>query len=141
MAVKYISNTAVFKTGSAGAEPGTTIAQFESGEINLGTINMVDTTGLSDATKTMAPGTKEPIRITGTLRFDPGDNDHDSIVDAMLAKTLISAGIYYPNNATTEVYSDGYITEFSTPFAVDGALNASFTFQGTGAPTYTQTPV
>lgn len=140
MATAVVANNTVFKIGTAGAEPATSVALTESVEIDLGSTNMVPTTVLGDGTKTQLPGTNEPITLTGTLVFDPGDTGHDTIVDAKLGKTKVSAGLYYPNTGATEVYSDGWFTEFSTPAVVDGALKASFTFVGTGAPTYTQAP-
>jgi hypothetical protein len=140
MPTPYVANNTILKIGTAGIEPATAVGLVETVEIDIGATNMVEISPLGAATKSKLPGTNEPITLTGTLIFDPGDANHDTIVDAKLNKTLVSAGLYFPNTDATEVYSDGYFTDLSSPAVVDGSLKASFTFQGTGAPTYTQVP-
>jgi len=140
MAVKHVANDTVLKYGTAAAEPSTVLDNVKSISPNFGDTNLVGTTALGDGTKSVGAGTNEPMSIEFAMLFDPGDSGHDAIVDAKLAKTLISMGVFYPNTGNTETYSDGFITAISTPIEIDGDLVVNCTFSGSGAPTYTQAP-
>lgn len=135
---RYAANGTILKIGTAGVEPATAVGDVETGEVDFGSTNMIPTVALGDSTGSMLPGTNDPIRVTGTIFLDPGSTVHDTLVDAKLGKTKISFGLYFPDTGAANIWSDGYVSEFSSPSVVDGALKASFTIQGTGAPTYTQ---
>lgn len=134
---KFPAAGALFKTGTAGGAPATTIGQIISGDVDFGSLNMIDSTVTTDGTKTNLAGTFEPMSINVTVMWDPAEAGAAAAMTAYLAKTLVSAGITFPDTGAAVVYSDGYWSNISSPVAVDGKMEATFAFKGSGARTFT----
>lgn len=121
---------------------GATIAglgQVVSGNIDFGATNLVDTTTVTDERKLNLPGTMEPLSFDATVQWDPTNAaGQATAMAAYLNKTKVTgATITWPDTGTASVSSDGYWTNVTAPISVDGAMQATFSFKGTGAPTFT----
>jgi len=138
---KFNAAGSLIKTGTAGGAPATTIGQVISGSVDFGSLNLVDSTTTGDGRKTSIPGTFEPMGIDVTVQWDPAETGAASAMTSYLAKTLVSAGLTFSNTDASTAISDGYWTNVTAPIAVDDRLQATFTFQGSGAITYTAAPV
>lgn len=124
--------------GTAGGAPATTIGQVRSSDIDWGARNMVDSTTSTETTKTNLAGTKEPLSGSVTVAFDGSETGFAAAATAWAAGTLISFGFTYSDAGAAVIYSDGYVTNITTPGAgVDTLSEATITFMGSGAPTYT----
>lgn len=134
---KFPAQGTLFKTGAAGSAPATTIGQVISGDVDFGSVNMIDSTVTSDATKTNLAGTFEPMSINVTVQWDPAEAGAAAVMTAYLAKTLVSAGLTFPDTGAAVVFSDGFWTNVTAPVAIDDKMQASFTFMGSGARTFT----
>jgi hypothetical protein len=114
-----------FLTGSAGGAPSTAIAQVRDGDVSLGEVSMVETTTITDGTKTMTAGSRDTMGGTITIVWDPGIATHATLMTSYLAKTLLSIGFKLRDNATSPAdvkffHGDGYITNISAPIASNG---------------------
>jgi hypothetical protein len=134
---KFSAAGTLFKTGTAGGAPATTIGQVISGDVDFGSLNMIDTTVTTDGTKTNLAGTFEPMSVNVTVVWDPAETGAAAAMTAYLAKTLVSAGLTFPDTGAAVVFSDGYWTNVTAPVAIDDKMQASFTFMGSGARTFT----
>lgn len=137
---KFNAAASLIQTGSAGGAPATTIGQVVSGSVDFGSLNLVDSTTTDEGRKTNLPGTFEPLSIDVTVQWDPAEAGAAAAMTAYLAKTLVSAGLTLSNTAASTIVSDGYWTNVTAPVAIDDRLQASFTFQGSGAITYVAAP-
>jgi hypothetical protein len=130
---------AQFLFGSAAGIPSTPFGQVVSGSIDLGEVNMVDTTTITDGTKTMVAGTRESISGSVTLVWDPAESSHAALMTKYLAKTLGSIGFKLRTSSASPTdivhyYSDAYITNISAPIgsnAGDSAMECTMSFKGT----------
>lgn len=119
-----------FLTGAAGAAPATAVAQVREGNVDLGEVSMVDTTTVTDATKTQVAGIRESMAGTVTLVWDPASATHATLMAAYLAKTLIGIGFNLRDNASptpatvVKYYGDGFVTNISAPIASSGGNGA-----------------
>jgi len=114
-----------FLIGIAGGAPGTVIAQVRDGDVSLGEISMIETTTITDGTKTMTAGVRDTMSGSITLVWDPAAATHATLMTAYLGKTLKSIGFKLRDNATSPAdvvlyYGDGYITNISAPIASNG---------------------
>ena len=112
------------------------------GNIDFGSLNLVETTCTSDETKTYEPGTFEAASGSVTI------NDTTALTDWLTAFGTDTYGT--PNIPTTKTilftWADtgaatisvtGYITNVTLPSGIDASFTASFNFKGTGAITFT----
>jgi hypothetical protein len=110
----------------------------ESGDIDFGELNMVETTCSTDKTRTFVPGTFEnatgsvTINDTGALAdwLDDFGDDSDLPAPVTIVFTWPDAG-----NALVSVLAN--ITNVSLPVGVDQAATITFTFTGTAGITFT----
>ena len=134
---KTTTSAILFKIGTAGGAPATTIGQVRSSDIDWGAINMVDSTVATDGTKTNLPGTKEPLSGSVTVAFDGAEAGMAAAATAWTGKTLISFGVTYADAGAAAIYSDGYVTNISGPGAgVDTLSEVTITLMGSGTATY-----
>jgi hypothetical protein len=134
--MKFSAKGSIIKTGTKDSAPSTEIGQVESGEVDLGGLNLTDVTTLEDLRKNYVPGTHEAMTMNVTLTWDPALTGHAAAMTAYLAKTQVSAGITYSDAGAAVVYSNGFWSNVSTPVAVDGKLSATFNFKGSGELTF-----
>ncbi len=135
---KTTTSAIVFKIGTAGGAPATTVGQVRSSDIDFGSLNLVDSTTSTDGTKTNLAGTFEPLSGTVTVAFDGAEAGIAACITAYLAKTLISFGVTYADAGLAVVYSDGFVTNVSGPAAgVDTLSEVTITLMGSGARSYT----
>lgn len=120
---KFNVKDSQFLVGTAGGAPATNIAQVRDGDVSLGEVSMVETTTITDGTKTMTAGVRETMGGTITLVWDPAVATHATLMTNYLAKTLTAIGFKLRNNTPSDVkfyYGDGYITNISAPIASGG---------------------
>jgi len=134
---KFTLKNSTIKIGTAGGAPSTALGQVISGTVTWGARNMVDMTTVDEDTETNAAGNKAPLSFSVTVAFDPAATaPHDTCADAWEAGTLISAGAYFRDGAAAgskpSIYSDGTWTNVSTPISVNGRMEATYEFMGTG---------
>jgi len=130
-----------FLYGTAMAAPALVFGQVRDGSVDLGERSMVDTTTITDGTKTSVAGVRESMSGTVTVVWDPAETSHAALMTKYLAKTLGSLGFKLFTTASTPVlikhiYGDGYITNISAPIASnagDAAMECTFSFKLTGA--------
>lgn len=128
----------LFKIGTAGGSPGTTIGQVRASDIDWGSLNLVDSTTSTEGTKTNLAGTKEPLSGSVTVAFDGAEAGIAAAASAWAAKTLISFGVTYADAGSAVIYSDGFVTNISGPAAgVDTLSEVTITLMGSGPATYT----
>jgi hypothetical protein len=114
-----------FLTGTAGGAPASVIAQVRDGDVSLGEVSMIETTTITDGTKTMTAGSRDTMGGSITLVWDPAATTHAALMTAYLAKTLLAIGFKLRDNASTPAdvksfYGNGYITNISAPIASNG---------------------
>jgi hypothetical protein len=137
---KFTLKGSTIKIGAAAGAPATVIGQVVSGTCTYGARNMVDMTTVEEDTETNAAGNKAPLNFSVTVALDPGGvAAHDTVIDAWAAGTLVSAGAFFRDGAASgtkpSIYSDGTWTNVTAPISVNGRMEATFEFMGTGAPT------
>jgi hypothetical protein len=108
------------------------------GNIDFGSLNLVETTCTSDETKTYEPGTFEAASGSVTV------NDTTALTDWL---TAYGTGTTLPSTTTilftwadtgaATISVTGYITNVTLPSGIDASFTASFNFKGTGAITFT----
>ena len=108
------------------------------GNIDFGSLNLVETTCTSDETKTYEPGTFEAASGSVTV------NDTTALTDWLAA---YGTGTALPSTTTilftwadtgaATISVTGYITNVTLPSGIDTSFTASFNFKGTGAITFT----
>lgn len=131
---------AQFLYGTAAGVPATVFGQVASGSVDLGEVNLVDTTTITDGTKTSTPGTRDSMSGSVTLVWDPAESSHAALMTKYLAKTLGSIGFKLRTTAASPTdivhyYGDGYITNISAPIASnagDSAMECTMNFKLTG---------
>lgn len=127
-----------FLIGTAGGAPATVAAQVRDGDVTLGEVSMVETTTITDATKTMTAGVRDTMGGTITLVWDPAVATHATLMTNYLAKTLMAIGFKLRDNTPSDVkfwYGDGYITNISAPIASNGGdavMECTVTFKLAG---------
>lgn len=127
-----------FLIGTAGGAPATVAAQVRDGDVSLGEVSMVETTTITDATKTMTAGVRDTMGGTITLVWDPAVATHATLMTNYLAKTLMAIGFKLRDNTPADVkfwYGDGYITNISAPIASNGGdavMECTVTFKLAG---------
>ena len=125
-------------TGVAGANPAVVLAQVKDGNVELGELSMVDTTTMTDSTKTQVAGVRDSMGGSVTVVWDPGAATHATLMTSYLAKTKIALGFDLRTNAPASIvkyYGDGYVTNCSAPIAVsggNGAMECTFNFKLSG---------
>jgi len=109
----------------------------ESGDVNFGELNLVETTCSSDKTKTYTAGTfnnasgSVTINETGSLSSWLTTFGTDSAIPS--AVTIVFS---WPDSGTAAALTfTGYITDVSFPVGVDQAATATFNFTGSQAVT------
>lgn len=122
---KFNVKNAQFLTGTVGGAPSTEIAQVRDGDVTLGEMSMVETTTITDGTKTMTAGVRETMGGTITIVWDPSIATHTSLMTTYLAKTAISISFKLRDAAASPAtlnhwYGDGFITNISAPIASRG---------------------
>jgi len=138
---KFNVKNSQFLTGTVGGAPTTEIAQVRDGDVTLGEVSMVETTTLTDGTKTMTAGVRETMGGTITIVWDPAIATHATLMTAYLAKTAISIGFKLRDTAASPAtikhwYGDGFITNLSAPIASSGGnavMECTVTFKLKGA--------
>ena len=119
-----------------------TIAGFggcvESGDIDFGELNLVETTCSSDYTKTYEAGTfnaaSGSITITSTDDFSDLVAEFGDGATNPTAQTII---FIWPDSGSANISLDGYITNISIPVGVDQGFTATISFTGSAAITFT----
>jgi len=132
---------AQFLHGSSGGAPSSVFGQVASGSVDLGEVSMVDTTTITDGTKTSVAGTRESMSGSVTLVWDPAETSHAALMTKYLAKTLGSIGFKLRTTAASPTdivhyYADAFITNISAPIASnagDSAMECTMNFKATGA--------
>lgn len=115
-----------FLIGSAGGAPATVVAQVRDGDVTLGEVSMIETTTITDGTKTMTAGVRDTMGGTITLVWDPAVATHATLMTNYLAKTLMAIGFKLRDNTPVTPgdvkfwYGDGYTTNISAPIASNG---------------------
>jgi hypothetical protein len=112
---------------------GATSGCVESGNIDFGELNMVDTTCSTDETKTYVPGTFEGASGSITI------ND-DTLLTAFEAAYNKAVGDDPETTDITFTWSDdvasvtvtGFVTNLSYTAGVDQSMSVTATFTGTG---------
>lgn len=136
--MKFNVKDSQFLVGTAGGAPATVIAQVRDGDVTLGEVSMVETTTITDGTKTMTAGVRETMGGTITLVWDPAVATHATLMSNYLAKTLTAVGFKLRDNTPADVrfyYGDGYITNISAPIASGGGnatMECTVTFKLAG---------
>ena len=139
--MKFNVKNAQFLTGAAAGVPSTEIAQVRDGDVTLGELSMVETTTITDATKTMTSGVRETMGGTITIVWDPAAATHSTLMTSYLAKTVLSIGFKLRDTAASPAtikhwYGDGFITNLSAPIASGGGnavMECTVTFKLKGA--------
>lgn len=141
MPAKVSAAGSLFKIGTAGGSPATTIGQVRSGTIDLPDLGEVDvTTASSDANASneWVPGTFGNLEANVTVAFDGSETGMAAVMTAYTAKTKISFGFIASDAGQATVYSDGYVKSVKgLNGAPNAALEATISLKGTGAFTYT----
>jgi hypothetical protein len=132
-----IGNGVTIFIGTAALAPTTPLTQVTDISPDLGATNMVDTTTISDGTKTVAPGTHEGAEFGFTLNFDPSETSHATLLTNKAAKTRMSFGITTPDTGAAVFWANGYITTLTLSGGVDSVLSASVSFKADSAYTFT----
>ena len=117
--------------------PSTALGQVVSGDCDFGEMNLVDVTVVTDTRKEVLPGTHETLKINATVQWDPALTGHGAAMTAYLAQNLVSVGIVFPDTGAAKVVANGYWTNVTAPVSVDGAMQATFAFVGTGPIAFT----
>ena len=80
--------------GTVGAPgtPSTVFGQVKDGSVDLGEVNLIDTTTMTDGTKTVTAGTRDSMSGNVTLIWDPAETSHAALMTKYLAKTPGSLG-------------------------------------------------
>lgn len=136
---KFNASGSTLLWGTAESAPATVVGQVISGDVDFGPLNIVEATVLGEGRKTGLAGTFEPLKINATVQWDPVTTtvNQDDILTDFLAKTVVSVGVKFGNSDATFIWGDGNWTNVTAPFAVDDRMQATFSFQSTGAVTYT----
>lgn len=127
-----------FLIGASGGAPATVAAQVKDGNVELGEVSMVDTTTITDGTKTQVAGVRDSMSGSVTLVWDPAVATHATLMTNYLAKTLTAIGFALRDNTPASIvtyYGDGYVTNISAPIAVsggNGAMECSINFKLSG---------
>jgi len=131
---------AQFLYGSAAGVPATVFGQVADGSVDLGDVNLIDTTTITDGTKTKVGGTREAMSGTVKVIWDPAESSHAALMTKYLAKTKGSIGFKLRDTAGTPAdivhyYGDAFITNISAPIgsnAGDAAMECTLSFKLTG---------
>jgi len=131
---------AQFLYGTAGGAPASVFGQVRDGSVDLGEWSMVETTTVTDGTKTMVPGVRESMTGSVTLVWDPAESSHAALMTNYLAKTKTAIGFKLRTSATSPVdikffYGDAFITNISAPIASnagDATMECTLNFKLTG---------
>lgn len=138
---KFNVKDSQFLIGASGGAPATVVAQVRDGNVDLGEVSMVETTTITDATKTMTAGVRDSMSGSVTLVWDPAVATHATLMTNYLAKTLTAIGFKLRDNAPSDKkfwYGDGYITNISAPIASNGGdavMECTVNFKLSGAHT------
>jgi len=128
----------LFKIGTAGGSPATTIGQVQSGTLDFPDLNEVTLTDITDAAEVWAAGTMGNLEANVTVFFDGSETGQAAVMTAYAAKTKISFGFVAADAGAATVYSDGYVKSVK---GLNGGVNtglvATIHLKGTGAFTYT----
>lgn len=110
----------------------------ESGDIDFGELNLVETTCTTDRVKTYESGTFNAASGSVTI------NDNSNLIDWLAvygdgtaqpsAVTILFA---WPDTGAATASVSGYITNVSFPVGVDQSFSATFSFTGTGSLSFT----
>ena len=110
----------------------------ESGDIDFGELNLVETTCSTDRVKTYEPGTFNAASGSVTI------NDTSNLIDWLgeygdgtAQPAAVTILFTWPDTGSAAASVDGYITNVSFPVGVDQSFSATFSFTGTGALTFT----
>ena len=114
---------------------GGTSSCVESGDVDLGELNLVETTCSSDKTKTYTAGTFNNASGSVTI------NDTTALAQWLSAygtdtavPTAVEIIFTWPDAATDSALTfTGYITDVSIPVGVDQAATITFNFTGSQA--------
>jgi len=115
---------------------GGTSSCVESGDVDFGELNLVETTCSSDKTKTYEAGTFNSASGSVTINSDTAlgawltafGKDSDPTLPPAVA---IVFG--WPDTGTATLTFNGYITDVSLPVGVDQAATITFNFTGSQA--------
>jgi hypothetical protein len=120
---KFNVKDSQFLIGAAAGTPATVAAQVKSGDVSLGEVSMVDTTTITDGTKTSVAGVRDTMGGSITIVWDPALATHATLMTNYLAKTAMSLGFKLRDTTPTDkkfFYGDGFITNISAPIASGG---------------------
>lgn len=116
---------------------GGNVAQVRSSDIDLGEVSMVETTTISDGTKTMSAGLRDTMGGTVTVVWDPAL--HATAMSAYMNKTSVAIAVTYAGipssggTTPTTLFSrsgQGFITNISAPIGgADAVMECTFSFK------------
>lgn len=118
---------------------GGTSSCVESGDVDFGELNLVETTCSSDKTKTYEAGTFNSASGSVTINSDTAlagwlttfGKDVEAVATLPPAVTIVFA---WPDSATPAALTfTGYVTDVSLPVGVDQAATITFNFTGSQA--------
>lgn len=136
---KFTVKGTLFKHGTAGSAPTTTVTQNGNLSAELGEREMVDVTtnDSPSGVREFAANFLNSANMTQEFLYDPDNVNHEALRAAHAGGTKISFGFTLPNTGAAIFYADGYVTNFSLPLDMTSALMANFAFKATGPYTFT----
>jgi hypothetical protein len=129
---------AKFSLVGATVSVGGTSGCVESGNIDFGELNMVDTTCSTDETKTYVPGTFEGASGSITINDDTLLSAFETAYNKAVGDDPETTAITFvwADTAGTSVEVTGFITNLSYTAGVDQSISVTATFTGTGDITF-----
>lgn len=110
----------------------------ESGDIDFGELNMVETTCSTDLVKTYEPGTFENASGSFTINSTtPLADLLGDFGDGASAPGSINLIFTWPDSGSAAVTVSGFITNVTFPVGVDQSFTATVSFTGNAALSFT----
>jgi hypothetical protein len=130
---------AKFSLVGATVSVGGTSGCVESGNIDFGELNMVDTTCSTDETKTYVPGTFEGASGSITINDDTLLSAFETAYNKAVGDTPETTAVIFtwPDAGDAAITVTAFVTNVSFTSGVDQSMSVTATFTGTGDITFT----
>jgi len=110
----------------------------ESGDVDFGELNMVETTCSTDFVRTYVPGTFENASGSVTINDTSALADWlDAYGDDTAVPPPVTILFTWPDTGAATLSVSGFITNVSMPVGVDQAATITFSFTGAAGITFT----
>jgi hypothetical protein len=135
---KFTVKGVVFKFGTAGGSPSTTVTQNGDLNCDFGERELVDVTtnDSPEGVREHAANFLASASMSQEIVWDPTNSAHSALQAAHASGDKISFGFVLPQVSDTTFYADGFVTNMTIPGAMTSALKASFSFKATGPYTF-----